>query len=321
MQDVDSESRSRRDAPADEGEPTGFAARAVLWFGAVLSIVMVAGVVYWAYSLGQRDASDVPVIRALAGLPRERPVDAGGAQVPNQGLAVNEVLGGTESADPTQMAALAPETSGLAADDQPVLPDVGSQSSVTPEAESGEVAPESSGSFAPLPAAPGTALETGPEQAENTTETEDLGGVALDIPRPLRRASRIDAASEDGVLSAAIAEALAQANSAAASPPSTPSESNTASPGDVRDVPVGTRMIQLGAFDTEAAAAAQWDGLAASHPQLFATMERYIERRQAGGRVFYRLRALGFEELEQARAMCAALLARDIQCITVTARE
>ncbi|UPH70041.1 SPOR domain-containing protein [Abyssibius alkaniclasticus] len=324
MQDVDSESRSRRNAPADDGEPTGFAARAVLWFGAVLSIVLVAGVVYWAYSLGQRDASEVPVIRALAGLPRERPAEAGGTQVPNQGLAVNEVLGGTESADPTQMAALAPEASGLAADDQPVLPDLELQDSISPEAESGEVVPEPPGSFAPpLPAAPGTAAEAAPEPPESTEEIDEGVSVTLDIPRPLRRAPRASTSAEDSVLSAAIAEALAQANGAAATPPPTSVEPTApaSAPGDLREVPIGTRMIQLGAFDSEAGAAAQWDGLAAAHPQLFATMERYIERRQAGGRVFYRLRALGFDDLEQARAMCAALLARDVQCITVTARE
>lgn len=320
MQDVDSESRSRRDASANDGEPAGFAARAMLWFGAALSVAMVAGVVYWAYSLGQRDASDVPVIRALEGLPRERPVDAGGAQVPNQGLAVNEVLAGTESADPAQSAALAPETSGLAADDQPVLPDLEAQDSVSPEAESGEVAPLGQGSFAPQPAAPETS-ETAADAAP------------LDFPRPLRRAPRAAASTEDSLLSAAIADALAQANSdigdAAPGIPSdaaptagTPTESAAASAtGDLRDVPIGTRMVQLGAFDTETDAAGQWQTLAAAHPQLFATMTRYIERRQAGGRVFFRLRALGFDDLEQARAMCAALLAREVQCITVTARE
>ena len=327
MLNVDSESRSQRVASANEAEATGLAAQIILWLGAALSVGLVAGVVFWAYNLGQRDALDVPVIRALAGLPRERPVDPGGVQVAHQGMAVNEVLGGSESADPVQSAALAPETSGLTADDQPSLPDIETLDSVTPNAESGEVTAEARGTFAPLP----SATEQTDTLAEPVAPAETT---MLDIPRPVRRETTPGASSDiDAALSDAIAAALAQAETGEApaaltTTEATPTEAMATlatatedGPGDTPAVPLGTRMIQLGAFDTEAASFVAWDTLSAAHPQLFATMERFVERRQAGGRVFYRLRAQGCTDLAEARAMCAALLARQVQCITVTARE
>jgi len=321
MQDVDSESRSRRIAPADEGEATGLAAQIVLWLGAALSVALVAGVVFWAYNLGQREANDVPVIRALEGLPRERPEDPGGTQVAHQGMAVNEVLAGSESADTVQSAELAPEGSGLTSDDQPSLPDIEAEGSVTPEAESGEVVPGGAGTFAPQTAEIEPAADTSTDPAADAPENL----TALDIPRPIRRASAAPANGDDSALSAAIAEALelAENGGVVVSTSGGPDEPITPpdTPGDTREVLLGTRMIQLGAFDSEAAAVEQWTQLSAAHPQFFANMDRYVERRQAGGRVFYRLRALGFDDLEAARAMCAALLAREVQCITVTARE
>lgn len=310
MQVHDSESRPRRGASADIAEPSGLAARITLWLGAALSVALVAGVAYWAYQLGVRDATEVPVIRALAGLPRERPVDPGGQQVPHQGLAVNEVLGGSESAETVQSAAIAPAGSGLMADDIPMQADptlpVETGTSLTPTAESQEVAP--AGETEPAIPPPATTLADAPAP------------VILDIPRPLRRLARGVAPSDDSALSDAIAAALAQqTDGASATALPTPPQTDTA--GDTPAVPLGTRMIQLGAFDAESAAIEQWDILQAAHPQLFANLQRYVERRQAGGRVFYRLRALGFADLDGARNMCAALLAREVQCITVTARE
>ena len=79
-------------------------------------------------------------------------------------------------------------------------------------------------------------------------------------------------------------------------------------------------MIQLGAYDDEESANRDYDALLANNQDLMGRLVRFVERREAGGRVFYRLRARGFTSKEEATDMCTALLARSVQCIAVTAR-
>jgi hypothetical protein len=59
--------------------------------GALISVALVAGVVWWGYNLAVRDVSGVPVVRALEGPMRVAPADPGGMQAAHQGLAVNAV--------------------------------------------------------------------------------------------------------------------------------------------------------------------------------------------------------------------------------------
>ena len=47
---------------------------------------------------------------------------------------------------------------------------------------------------------------------------------------------------------------------------------------------------------------------------------RVIQEASRGGRTFYRLRAMGFEDLSDARRFCAVLLADNADCIPVTTR-
>ena len=80
----------------------------------------------------------------------------------------------------------------------------------------------------------------------------------------------------------------------------------------------GTRLVQLGAFDSEAITRKAWDQLVARNPDLLASKSLYIERTTANARVFYRLRVAGFTNTDQTREMCEALRARGIDCIPVT---
>ena len=45
-----------------------------------------------------------------------------------------------------------------------------------------------------------------------------------------------------------------------------------------------------------------------------------IQEAESGGRTFYRLRALGFDDLSDARRFCSVLVAENADCIPVTAR-
>ncbi|SOH92379.1 Sporulation related domain-containing protein [Monaibacterium marinum] len=90
-------------------------------------------------------------------------------------------------------------------------------------------------------------------------------------------------------------------------------------PVEIEDsaIPQGSHMIQLGAFDSEQVALLQWAGLADSQPDLLAGKQRYIEQTSSGGRILFRLRAVGYSSATETRAACAALTARGLQCIPV----
>jgi hypothetical protein len=45
-----------------------------------------------------------------------------------------------------------------------------------------------------------------------------------------------------------------------------------------------------------------------------------VQKASSGGRVFYRLRAMGFDDLGDARRFCSALVAENADCIPVVTR-
>ncbi len=135
------------------------------------------------------------------------------------------------------------------------------------------------------------------------------------MTRPVRRVEQAGLSPNSELLSNAIADAIAEAN---ATPEAVPVVSTGGTIANI--VPVGTQMIQLGVFDDEQSALRDWDSLIGNQPDLLAGLERYIERREAGGRVFYRLRAIGFVDSIAASDLCAVLMGRDVQCIPVAAR-
>ena len=89
---------------------------------------------------------------------------------------------------------------------------------------------------------------------------------------------------------------------------------------DAASLPIGTRLAQLGAFDTEEVARAQWGQLQARFAPYMSGKARVIQRATSGGRTFYRLRALGFEDVADSRRFCSALKASSVDCIPVVTR-
>ena len=85
-------------------------------------------------------------------------------------------------------------------------------------------------------------------------------------------------------------------------------------------MPAGTRLAQLGAFDSEEVAREQWDQMNQQFGVYLSDKRRVIQRATSGGRVFYRLRAMGFEDIADARRFCSALVAENADCIPVVTR-
>ncbi len=71
--------------------PLGLARGILNWAGAIASIALVVGLVYWVFQLGTRNPNEIPIIRAMEGPARTQPDNPGGIQANHQGLAVNAV--------------------------------------------------------------------------------------------------------------------------------------------------------------------------------------------------------------------------------------
>lgn len=283
---------------AEEGAPQGL--RKVLflyvkWGGAVLSLMVLGLLVLWAYRLGVRDAHEIPVIQAMEIPARVLPEEPGGEEVAHQGLEVNEILAGNEAQRPGG-ANLAPAALRLDRGDDPATETETSQAD-DPVAED-DTDPVAETILSLL-----TAENDEPAPGRETADTvEGDGGLMRPRVRPetlgLDTArARVTAPRQDD-RSAALSSA----------------------PVDPDNLAPGTRLVQLGAFDTAEQAEAQWNRLLGVHSDLLGSKRHYVQRADSNGRVYFRLRALGFDDGNGPRTLCEALSARAVDCIPVTVR-
>jgi hypothetical protein len=73
----------------------------------------------------------------------------------------------------------------------------------------------------------------------------------------------------------------------------------------------GTRLVQFGTFDTAEEARAEWTRLQGRFGDLMAGKAMVVQPAESGGRTFYRLRAHGFEDEDDARRFCSAFVAEN----------
>lgn len=89
---------------------------------------------------------------------------------------------------------------------------------------------------------------------------------------------------------------------------------------DANSIAPGTRLAQLGAYDSPEVARAEWDRLTQRFAEYLDGKDRVVQQAKSGGRTFYRLRAAGFTDLSDARRFCSALVAEKAECIPVVTR-
>jgi len=89
---------------------------------------------------------------------------------------------------------------------------------------------------------------------------------------------------------------------------------------DPESLPAGTRLAQLGAYDSVEVAREEWGRMSLKFEEYMEGKQRVIQKASSGGRTFYRLRAMGFDDLSAARRFCSALVAENADCIPVTTR-
>lgn len=299
--------------------------------GALVSLALVAGIGVWGYKLLVRDVSGIPVVRAAQGEMRIRPAEPGGETARHQGLSVNAVAAEGSAAKPADRLILAPKPIDLAAEDQ-VMP----ASTVAPVPQSPVTA---AAALDPEPAIDGdvvkAALQSGDvdkivaELTAGVAPLSTLGENAEDVVAEVTETvvAEVKAAEEQV---AALVDApgvrrsvrprIRPAVRAVVTPAALVAQEQAPQEVDPATLPVGTRLAQLGAFDSPEVAREQWDQLATRFDAYLVDKTRVVQKATSGGRVFYRLRAMGFEDIADARRFCSALVAANADCIPVVTR-
>lgn len=286
---------------ADAGQRFG---RVINLGGAALSVLLIVGGGVWAYQLAMRDVAGIPVIRALGGPLRIAPANPGGEEAMHQGLSVNAVAAAGTALPLPESLMLAPKSADLAEEDIAGLQPL--------EATGAEDAPLEVVAMAPAALLEAEALpEVLPETQEDAVAAalaealgEDLGtdmaalsGDVMASPRPRSRSAGT-APAYDGMVQV----------------------SAPAVEVDPATIAVGTSLVQLGAFDDQETARAEWAKLSGRYGNLLADKAMVLQSAQSGGRTFYRLRAHGFASEDDARRFCTAMLAENATCIPVAQR-
>ena len=287
--------------PSDAGP--GLALRARRWVnlaGAACSVSLVLGLGFWGYKLAVRDVTGVPVMRAVAGAMRTPPADPGGAQALNQGLTVNAIAAVGTSAKPADQITLAPLAVTLQPADLPMA--------VPPAATAQTTGPTT----APAQdrGLPAPALSISGSTTPDMSVADALATIVPSDPNAMRRSIR----PQPRPLAAAASALPTKVQAVSAQTPAAAKEIDPAT------IALGTRLAQLGPFESPELARAKFAELQVSFGELMTGKGMVIQPATSGGRTFYRLRAYGFANEDDARRFCAALQAQQSDCIPVAQR-
>lgn len=323
--------------------------RLITYAGGVVSLALIAGGIFWGVNLVLRDVNGIPVVPAARAEMRVAPADPGGEVAVHAGFAVNSVAAEGAAAPVAERVRLAPENSGLTAEDlAPVpaaAPGIADPSAQVMAALDGAQAASSQPAAALGADASEADVLSLVDQimAENGIEpmapalSDDTDRVTVMVngqPVQTRRSDIAPAragiipASVPGVVRALrpiarpaslrrpadpVAEALASTVAAA-----TDTGVTVTAPGAIAP---GTVLAQLGAFDSAELAVREWDRLSGLYATYFGDRARVIQRAETGGREFYRLRVSGFDDLSDSRRFCSAIKSGGAtDCIPVVAR-
>jgi len=270
------------------GEASDHPSRYTNVVGAAISLAVFVGILGWAVSTMMRDASGVPTVRALQGPMTVEPDDPGGVPAEHMGLSVNRVSGSGLELEQSDLQ-LAPEVAVLAEEDvQGAL-----LASDRPEARPAVFSFEESSA----------AIE---EVLVEATEVQPTASVALagtPVPslRPQVRPSGLRRASAS--VQAAVTQAVA----------ATPAVVSLSAPS----VPTGTRLAQLGAYESAALANSEWARISGKNPSFFSGKSHVVQEASKNGQQFFRLRVVGFSDAADARRFCSALISKNLACYPV----
>jgi len=281
------------------------------WVGAALSLSLLTGAIGWSYQLIVRDISQIPIVRAQLGPLRVAPDDPGGLTAANQGLSVTQ-LAVNERPLLSDEIFLAPAAEVLS-EENVALQISEENSSITNKEnfDTLEVSTENSLDLKILPEQNATGLASNNEAVLSTAafspkklEIENAVSLALALTNEVNSSfNSLRPKIRPVVLNQIQTDNIAQ------------SVANEL----VVTLPVGSAVVQLGAFESKSLAQIEWQRLEALLGSVLTSKNMVIQKAESGGKVFYRLRAFGFDDLSDARQFCSAVNDK-VACIPVVTR-
>ena len=281
------------------------------WAGAALSLSLLAGAIGWSYQLIVRDINQIPIVRAQLGPLRVAPDNPGGLTAANQGLSVTQ----------------------LAVNEKPLL---SSEIHLAPAVEilnaenlalqiTEEVKPNTDAEIFEI-------KEVDAENSLNLTvlSNEIMAGSASKEEAAL---SKVAFSQKKMEIENAVSLALSIADDPVASPtllrpkirPISFVRNNKitidqiAVNEPISEPLIGSAVVQLGAFESKNLAKSEWRRFEKLLGSMLISKKMVIQKAESGGKIFYRLRASGFDDISDARQFCTAISDK-VACIPVVTR-
>ena len=281
------------------------------WTGAALSLFLLAGAIGWSYQLIVRDVNQIPIVRAQLGPLRVAPDNPGGLTAANQGLSVTQ-LAVNEKPLLSNEIYLAPAAE--------ILNEENLALKVTEEYESNKV--DGAFEIKEVNAENSMNLEALPDQKEVDSRSNDVGVL-----------SKAAFSQKKIEIENAVSLALSITNDPDKSlswlrPKIRPvgfyrngniTEDQIVSNEPMPKLPIGSAVVQLGAFDSKSLAESEWQRFEKILGSILIPKKMVVQKAESGGKIFYRLRASGFSDISDARQFCTAISDK-VACIPVVTR-
>lgn len=281
------------------------------WTGAALSLFLLAGAIGWSYQLIVRDVNQIPIVRAQLGPLRVAPDNPGGLTAANQGLSVTQ-LAVNEKPLLSNEIYLAPAAE--------ILNEENLALKVKEEDESNKV--DGAFEIKEVNAENSMNLEALPDQKEVDSRSNDVGVL-----------SKAAFSQKKIEIENAVSLALSITNEPDKSlswlrPKIRPvgfyrngniTEDQIVSNEPMPKLPIGSAVVQLGAFDSKSLAESEWQRFEKILGSILIPKKMVVQKAESGGKIFYRLRASGFSDISDARQFCTAISDK-VACIPVVTR-
>jgi hypothetical protein len=281
------------------------------WTGAALSLFLLAGAIGWSYQLIVRDVNQIPIVRAQLGPLRVAPDNPGGLTAANQGLSVTQ-LAVNEKPLLSNEIYLAPAAE--------ILNEENLALKVTEEYESNKV--DGAFEIKEVNAENSMNLEALPDQKEVDSRSNDVGVLSkaafsqkkIEIENAVSLALSITNESDKSLswLRPKIRPVGFYRNGNI-------TEDQIVSNEPMPKLPIGSAVVQLGAFDSKSLAESEWQRFEKILGSILIPKKMVVQKAESGGKIFYRLRASGFSDISDARQFCTAISDK-VACIPVVTR-
>ena len=277
------------------------------WIGAVLSLSLLAGAIGWSYKLVVRDINQIPIVRAQLGPLRVAPDNPGGLTAANQGLSVTQIAVNEKPllSDEINLAPAAEilneETSAS------LLREVDKLNQIDETYEIKEINAENTISLDG---------SSGAMKGETTSKTESL---VAQVAFSQKKVEIENAVSLALSITSEFDPSLTSLRPKTRPRSVQQNRELIVSKEPMSKLPIGSAIVQLGAFDSKSLAESEWRRFEKLLGSILAPKQMIIQKAESGGKIFYRLRAAGFNDISDARQFCTAISDK-VACIPVVTR-